>query len=274
MINFEFQDHYTFEDLRRIVAILRHPGGCPWDREQTHESLRRCTLEETCEVLEAIDRKDDALLCEELGDLLLQVVFHASLAEDGGRFTLDDVADGICKKMIYRHPHVFGTAQADTSEQVLQNWDVLKRAEKGQTNDTDTLRAVARTLPALWRAEKIQKKAAKAGVTVPDTAAAADELSAALEAFRRAEAEGRGVRQALGEVLFAAVAAARLAGEDPEEVLNEASDAYIARFALAEQEAARQGRALSDLAPEETVRIWKQTEQQQQDVRQEENRHE
>ena len=129
MINFEFQDHYTFEDLRRIVAILRHPGGCPWDREQTHESLRRCTLEETCEVLEAIDRKDDALLCEELGDLLLQVVFHASLAEDGGRFTLDDVADGICKKMIYRHPHVFGTAQADTSEQVLQNWDVLKRAE-------------------------------------------------------------------------------------------------------------------------------------------------
>ena len=241
MINFEFQDHYTFEDLRRIVAILRHPGGCPWDREQTHESLRRCTLEETCEVLEAIDRKDDALLCEELGDLLLQVVFHASLAEDGGRFTLDDVADGICKKMIYRHPHVFGTAQADTSEQVLQNWDVLKRAEKGQTNDTDTLRAVARTLPALWRAEKIQKKAAKAGVTVPDTAAAADELSAALEAFRRAEAEGRGVRQALGEVLFAAVAAARLAGEDPEEVLNEASDAYIARFALAEQEAARQG---------------------------------
>ena len=273
MINFEFQDHYTFEDLRRIVAILRHPGGCPWDREQTHESLRRCTLEETCEVLEAIDRKDDALLCEELGDLLLQVVFHASLAEDGGRFTLDDVADGICKKLIYRHPHVFGTAQADTSEQVLQNWDVLKRAEKGQTNDTDTLRAVARTLPALWRAEKIQKKAAKAGVTAPGTAAAADELSAALEAFRRAEAEGRGVRQALGEVLFAAVAAARLAGEDPEEVLNEASDAYIARFALAEQEAARQGRALSDLAPEETVRIWKQTEQQQ-DVRQEENRHE
>ena len=132
---------------------------------------------------------------------------------------------------------------------------------------------MARTLPALWRAEKIQKKAAKAGVTAPDTAAAADELSAALEAFRRAEAEGRGVRQALGEVLFAAVAAARLAGEDPEEVLNEASDAYIARFALAEQEAARQGRALSDLAPEETVRIWKQTEQQQ-DVRQEENRHE
>ena len=102
MVDFEFREHYTIDDLRRIVAILRHPGGCPWDAEQTHESLRRCLMEECCEVLEAIDRRDDALLCEELGDVLLQVVFHASLAEDTGRFDLDAVADGICKKMIFR----------------------------------------------------------------------------------------------------------------------------------------------------------------------------
>ena len=130
MVDFEFREHYTIDDLRRIVAILRHPGGCPWDAEQTHESLRRCLMEECCEVLEAIDRRDDALLCEELGDVLLQVVFHASLAEDTGRFDLDAVADGICKKMIFRHPHVFGSASADTTEEVLSNWDTLKREER------------------------------------------------------------------------------------------------------------------------------------------------
>ena len=162
MVDFEFREHYTIDDLRRIVAILRHPGGCPWDAEQTHESLRRCLMEECCEVLEAIDRRDDALLCEELGDVLLQVVFHTSLAEDTGRFDLDAVADGICKKMIFRHPHVFGSASADTTEEVLSNWDTLKREEKGIENDADALRAVARTLPALWRAEKVLKKAAKA----------------------------------------------------------------------------------------------------------------
>ena len=270
MINFEFRDHYTFEDLLKIVSILRHPGGCPWDAEQTHESLRRCLMEETCEVLEAIDRKDAALLCEELGDVLLQVVFHASLAEDAGKFSMDEVADGICKKMIYRHPHVFGDVKAGTTEEVLTNWDAIKRAEKGQETYTDTLRAVAQTLPALWRAEKIQKKAAKSGFTWPDISGAMDKLSEEQEELRTAVAERSNVREELGDVLFAAVAVARFADIDPEEALQEASDKYIARFSHVEQEAARQGRAIADMSLEEMIQVWKQAKR----TLQEENRHE
>ena len=130
MVDFEFQDHYTFEDLLNIVRILRHPGGCPWDAEQTHESLRRCLMEETCEVLEAIDRKDDALLCEELGDVLLHVVFQASLAEDEGKFDMNAVADGICKKLIYRHPHVFGSGDGPGDDGSQASWDAIKKQEK------------------------------------------------------------------------------------------------------------------------------------------------
>lgn len=256
MVDFEFRDHYTFEDLLNIVEILRHPGGCPWDMEQTHESLRRCLMEETCEVLEAIDRKDDALLCEELGDVLLHVVFHASLSHDEGAFDMDAVADGICKKMIYRHPHVFGSETAESTEEVLVNWDAIKREEKGQETYTDTLESVARTLPALWRAEKIQKKAAKSGFTWPDISGAMDKLAEEQQELREAVAEQSNVREELGDVLFAAVAVARFAGIDPEEALNEASDKYISRFAHVEQTAAQQGREIADMTLEEMVQAW------------------
>ena len=130
MINFEEKTAYTVEDLRRIVHLLRAPGGCPWDGAQTHESIRRNFLEEAYEVAEAIDEKNPAHLKEELGDVLLQVLFHASIEEDAGRFTLDDVADGICKKLIFRHPHIFGNVEVASSEEVLRNWDDLKRKEK------------------------------------------------------------------------------------------------------------------------------------------------
>ena len=203
-------------------------------------------MEETCEVLEAIDRKDDALLCEELGDVLLHVVFQASLAEDEGKFDMDAVADGICKKMIYRHPHVFGAVQADSTEQVLDNWEALKRAEKGQKTDTDTLRSVARTLPALWRAEKIQKKAAKTGFSWPDISGAMDKLDEEQQELRQAVAEGTNVREELGDVLFAAAAVARFAQIDPEEALQEACDKYIARFAVMEARVAAGQRRLAD----------------------------
>lgn len=156
MINFEYKEHYTVEDLREITRILRHPGGCPWDIEQTHESIRRNFIEEAYEVAEAIDEGSTPHLKEELGDVLLQVVFHASIEEDAGRFDLDDVADGICKKLIYRHPHVFAGQKTDSVGEVLVNWEELKRQEKGQATATDTLNSVARSLPGLWRAEKIQ----------------------------------------------------------------------------------------------------------------------
>lgn len=275
MVDFEFQDHYTFEDLLNIVRILRHPGGCPWDAEQTHESLRRCLMEETCEVLEAIDRKDDALLCEELGDVLLHVVFQASLAEDEGKFDMNAVADGICKKMIYRHPHVFGSVQAATTDQVLDNWETLKRAEKGQETDTDTLKAVARTLPALWRAEKIQKKAAKSGFSWPDISGAMDKLSEEQEELRTAVAEQSNIREELGDVLFAAVAVARFAGIDPEEALQEASDKYISRFSAMEAQTARQSRRFADMTLEELVQAWNRAKETQRNANvQEDKKHE
>ena len=147
MVDFTQKAQYTVEDLRRIVALLRAPGGCPWDGAQTHESIRRNFIEEAYEVAEAIDEQNPAHLKEELGDVLLQVVFHASLEEDAGRFDLDDVADGICKKLIFRHPHVFG----DGGEGTAESWEALKRREKGQTTYTATLEAVAKSLPGLWR---------------------------------------------------------------------------------------------------------------------------
>lgn len=261
MVDFEFKDHYTVEDLLKIVRILRHPGGCPWDMEQTHESLRRCLMEETCEVLEAIDRKDNPLLCEELGDVLLQVVFHASLSEDEGAFDLNTVADGICKKMIYRHPHVFGDTKVDGTEQVLANWDEIKREEKGQETYTDTLQAVARTLPALWRAEKIQKKAAKSGFSWPDISGALDKLTEETEELSQAVREQSNVREELGDVLFAAVAVARFAGIDPEEALNEASDKYIDRFSYIERSAQAQGKAIEDMTLGEMMQLWEKAKE-------------
>ena len=163
MVDFQYMERYDIQDLRRIMALLRAPGGCPWDREQTHESIRRNMLEEAYEVVEAIDEQDPEHLKEELGDVLLQVVFHAQMAREEGLFTFDDVVDGVAQKMVFRHPHVFGQAHADDCAQALDTWDAQKREEKDQRTASDTLKAVARSLPALIRAEKVQSKAAKAG---------------------------------------------------------------------------------------------------------------
>ena len=156
MVDFQYVDSYGIEDLLRIMELLRAPGGCPWDREQTHQSIRRNMLEEAYEAVEAIDEEDPEHLKEELGDVLLQVVFHARMAEEEGLFSFGDVVDGVAKKMVFRHPHVFGAVWAEDSEQALDTWDAQKREEKSQRTATDTLEAVARSLPALIRAEKVQ----------------------------------------------------------------------------------------------------------------------
>lgn len=165
MVDFECMDSYGMEDLERIVALLRAPGGCPWDREQTHESIRRNMLEEAYEAAEAIDEKNPEHLKEELGDVLLQVVFHAQMAKEEGLFTFQDVVDGVAKKMVFRHPHVFGTVQAEDSDQALETWDAQKRQEKHQRTAGDTLDAVARSLPALIRAENCRTRPAKRVLT-------------------------------------------------------------------------------------------------------------
>ena len=176
MINFKNKAEYGFEDLLRIMDILRGEGGCPWDREQTHESIRKNFIEEVYEACEAIDLKDNTLLCEELGDVLLQVVFHADMAEDEGAFDINDVCDGVCRKLILRHPHIFGDTKAGTSAEVLDNWEAIKRIEKGQKTYSDSIRQVAKSLPALMYAEKVQKKAKKAGFDWPDISGALDKI--------------------------------------------------------------------------------------------------
>ena len=148
-IQFEQKQRYGVDDLLHIMEILRSREGCPWDREQTHESIRRDFVEETYEVLEAIDRQDPALLREELGDVLLQVVFHARMEEEAGRFAFADVVDEVCRKLIVRHPHIFAGGKADTSEEVLRNWDRIKQKNKGQTTVTETVESVAKSLPAV-----------------------------------------------------------------------------------------------------------------------------
>ena len=254
MVDFQYADFYGVRDLETIVRLLRGPGGCPWDQVQTHESIRRNFLEEACEVAEAIDEKNLAHLKEELGDVLLQVVFHTSIEEDKNGLTLDQVADGVCKKLIYRHPHVFGEVTVSGTGEVLSNWEELKRREKGQDSYTDTLEAVARTLPALWRAEKVQNKAKKAGLDWP--ADALDKLGAAVEALRRAAAGEGDPDQALGEVLFAAVGAARRLNVDGEDALNRAADRFIARFRRAEELAG--DKPLDQLDSAAWEQLWRQ----------------
>ena len=256
MINFEHKEAYDTEDLRRIVRILRAPGGCPWDQVQTHESIRRNFIEEAYEVAEAIDEGNSAHLKEELGDVLLQVLFHASIEEDAGRFDLDDVADGICKKLIFRHPHVFGDDHAETVGQVLTSWEELKRKEKGHATYADTLRGVAKSLPGLWRAEKVQSKAEKAGFEWPSALEAMDKLSEELEELKTAVKEQTNVKEELGDLLFAAVKVARFFQIDAEEALAGTCEKFIRRFAGVETAAAARGTAMDRLSVTELMALW------------------
>jgi tetrapyrrole methylase family protein/MazG family protein len=267
MINFEHKPSYDVQDLRRIVALLRAPGGCPWDGEQTHESIRRNFIEEAYEVAEAIDEKDPDHLKEELGDVLLQVLFHASIEEDAGRFDLDDVADGICKKLIFRHPHVFGTVQADSVDQVLVNWDDLKRQEKGQATYTDTLQSVARTLPGLWRAEKIQSKAEKSGFEWPDVNAALDKLEEELGELKTAVGDNTNIAEELGDLLFAAVKVGRFCHIDPEEALEGTNQKFIRRFAGVEAAVTAQGKTMTDLTVGELMELWTREKHPEEHIR-------
>ena len=223
MVDFPGKEFYDLADFIKIVDVLRGEGGCPWDREQTHESLRRGTLEEAYELCGAIDSGDAENLREELGDVMLQVIFHASLARDEGLFNLDDVADAACKKLIYRHPHVFGNVNVSGSDEVLVNWDILKEREKDQRCLSEVMEGVTEALPSLWRAEKCQKKAEKAGepIFAPGTAEKALlESAAALTDAENAE-------KALGDLLFAAVAVARERGVDAEMALHAACERAI-----------------------------------------------
>ena len=226
--DYRLDGSYSIVDLLRIIEILRGDNGCPWDREQDHHSIRNNFLEETYEVLDAIDRDDVENLREELGDVLLQVVFHSRMEEEAGRFGFKDVCDRICKKLILRHPHVFGDVRAETSAEVLNNWDEIKKKEKGQDTFTDTLNSVPRAFPALMRAAKVQKRAAKAGFDWADCAGAMDKLEeemAELEAARTGGSAEETLEE-MGDLLFSMVNVSRFLHCDPEEALTKATDKF------------------------------------------------
>lgn len=256
---FDFKEKYSFDDLVKIVAILRSPGGCPWDREQTHKSIRSNFIEETYEAVEAIDTDDADLLREELGDVLLQVALHARMEQEKGSFDIGDVADGICKKLIVRHPHVFGEVKADNSDEVLKNWDAIKKRTKGQDTYTETLESVPRVLPALMRSVKVQHRAARSGFDWPDVSGAVEktreEIAELEEAMQKGDKEA--CREELGDVLFAVVNIARFLKTEPEESLTKSCDKFIRRFALCEKFAAEEKRDMSAMSAEELNNLWR-----------------
>ena len=218
MLDWTPQPPYTAEQLLQVIRILRDPeNGCPWDKVQTHASIRKNFLEETCEALEAIDADDAVLLREELGDVLMQVVFHAAMEEERGRFTFEDVCRNVCEKLVFRHPNIFASSAAENAG--INGWDALKNKEKGRTTLADELATVPATLPALMRAQKLQKRAAGHGLGQQD--------------FGKADAAAK--QEAAGQLLFAAVNAARLAGVDAEEALTFASKRFAQQCLEQEQ---------------------------------------
>ena len=214
------KQHYTADDLAAIIAILRDPdNGCPWDKVQTHRSIRMNFLEEAYEAVDAIDLDDPELLCEELGDVLMQVVFHAQIEREAGHFTFAEVCDGVCRKLLDRHPHIF------RGDESIKDWDSLKNKEKGRTTLADELDTVPLTLPALMRAQKLQKRAARFGCGPEDAAGAARALDSAKAAW-----DAQQTAENAGELLLAAADAMRLAGVDAEEALTFAAKRFTQRL--------------------------------------------
>mgnify|MGYP000435987778 FL=1 len=263
MVDFQKKEKYNFNDLLRIMEILRAPDGCMWDREQDHQSIRRNFIEETYEVCEAIDEQDPEHLKEELGDVLLQVVFHTEMEKEKGVFDIGDVADGICKKLIYRHPHIFGTVEVGSSEEILRNWDELKRKEKHQETDTSALESVAKSLPGLIRAEKLQKKAAKVGFDWENAQGALEKVEEELDEVKRAVAGDGDPEEEIGDLLFAVVNVARHLKVDPERVMEKTCNKFVRRFAEMERQAQQESKVLSDLSLTELDTLWNRSKEKE-----------
>lgn len=274
MVEFEQKPQYKIADLQEIVRLLRTPEGCPWDREQTHTSIRNDFLEEAYEVADAIDLGDAALLREELGDVLLQVVFHCTLAQEEKHFVFDDVCDEVCKKLIVRHPHVFGDVQAEDTDTVLKNWDAIKKQTKGQKTYAETLESVAKSLPALARAQKVGKRAARAGMDFGDVAAAFDCVRAERAELQAAISDGNAamMEEELGDLLFSCVNTARHLGIDAEQALTKATNKFIERFAAAEQLATADGREMSALTVTELDGYWENAKEAMRQAQQKSNK--
>lgn len=258
VLDFLCKESYDLRDFVALVSYLRSPNGCPWDQVQTHESIRRNFLEETYEACEAIDAGDLVHMREELGDVLMQVLFHTDIEREAGHFDIDNVADAACKKLVYRHPHVFRRDEPDAPD-----WDTMKQRERAQTTTAEAMDSVARSLPALWRCDKIQAKAAKTGFEWPDVHAALDKVDEETRELRAAVASGdtEAIGDELGDLLFAAVKVARFAGIDPEQAAHAACEKFIRRFSAMETAAANDGTALEQCTLEQMLTLWQQAKQ-------------
>lgn len=256
MVEFTPKQQYSIQDLLQVVQILRSPEGCPWDRQQSHESIRMNFVEETYEVLDAIAQKDAPLLCEELGDVLLHVIMHSQMEAEKGTFTFEDVCNGVCKKMVYRHPHVFGNAGTQTTDEVINAWELLKNKEKNRNTAQVDLESVPNCLPALMRAAKAQKRAERYGVSGPDLNQALVQMEQQIAQLRQKIQQGDAVQQQVGKLLFSAVNTARLAQADAEDALNQATNVFIKNVIDCEQNAKQQGKTLADLHADELQALW------------------
>lgn len=257
------KEKYDVNDLVEIVKILRSEKGCPWDKVQTHKSIKKDFLEEVYEVMEAIDCDSPEMMREELGDVLLQVVFHTVIENEQGNFNLDDVTTELCEKLIVRHPHVFGNVDADNVDTVLKNWDAIKKETKGQESYTDTLESVPKNFPALMRAQKLGKRSSRARDDYKQ------DKEGMLSAWEQVNNECAGLhknlecgsdeeqKQAFGDMLFCCCNMARAMGIDAEEALSEANDRYIRRFKEAEDKARQKGQDMSALSINELDAIWR-----------------
>lgn len=249
-----------FDKFVEILKTLRSDHGCPWDREQTHKSLRQNLIEEAYEVIESIDNDDNANLREELGDVLLQIVMHSVIAEEENAFTIEDVIDEVSEKMIRRHPHVFGDVEADTSEEVLKNWDAIKKQEKKEKTIGESMQRIPKALPANIRAEKVQKKAAKVGFDFSNYKEALEKVYEELRELEEAKTTENTseIEEEFGDLLFALVNLSRFLQINAENSLTNATNKFINRFVTIEALAEKGNKQFSELSIDEMNELWEQ----------------
>lgn len=257
-VDFEIKERYDIDDLIQLVTVLRAPGGCPWDREQTHDSIRKNFIEETYEVIEAINKKDPEGLREELGDVLLQVALHSEMERERGTFDFGDVVNDICQKLVIRHPHVFGDVTAENEKEALSRWDDIKLKTKGMKKQSESMIKVPRELPALMRAQKIQSKAAKAGFDWEHIDGAFEKLFEEINELKAALKQGSysDTADEFGDVLFSCVNIARFIDVDSEEALTYSTDKFMNRYILVEKLAQEQGMDMKNSSIDELDALW------------------